>query len=212
MNTLKLVMVALLGFIATSCGSKKMQTACGDLQTFTATPAYANTYGLPEIHFSTTYTSAMEQKLPVAGQENYNYNMFMLKDANGINMETVSLGNFKRTAVNNDSDDMLEMQLLTKISDMYQGAFDITEEFKGKATVLGKSYNMYRATGSIDQPEAGFKGVYRVQAMFILPHKDAPAGLLYIMQAHENSDIKSYEDFTNEGCTASIFQELRFID
>ncbi|WP_397301179.1 hypothetical protein [Nonlabens ulvanivorans] len=183
---------------------------CGAIKTFTVDKEFANKWDFPDLEFSMDYHEDMETQFPSEGGRNINYASFIIKDQDSIWTESFGIGKYKSNGYAADKRDELNMSLLNQFSNMYKGVFEINDEFKGKRKIDGKDYMVYEAKGSIDRADVGFKGDYLLKMMIVEPQKNADNGLIYIMQANQDSPIKSFEDFGKLGCTATIYQSLKF--
>jgi len=198
--------------LSLSCQSKGQQAlnSCGEIKKLVFDADYAKAYGLPEIEFEVQYPSTMQADLAADGKRNLNYASFYSNDEAGNRKEMVSIGYYTLEGDLGKTIDALNESLISQIRSIYVNNFDLSFEFSGKKEFSGKEYHMFQAIGSIDRPEAHFAGTYHVQALLIRPTPTADTGVIFIFQTNENSEITSLDDLGKKGCSAIIWNSLKF--
>ena len=198
--------------LSLACQSKGPQAvnSCGEGKKLVFDTDYAEAYGLPDIEFELEYPSSMIVEWPSDGKRNLNYAAFYTNDEAGNRKEMVSIGYYTLEGDLVNTIDALNESLISQIRSLYVNNYDLSYEFSGKKEFDGKEYHMFQAIGSIDRPEAHFAGNYHVQAMLIKPLPNSKNGVIIIFQSNENSAILSLDDIGSKGCSAIIWNSLKF--
>lgn len=207
-----LLLIPIVG-ISISCGpgeGKNMHTNCGELETFSVDRDFCNKMGLPEVEFSLQFPKNLRTDPPSEEYQNQHYNYFLKWNEDEIQTEAFSIG-YSTTQRNTILKDQLTAQVLNQVQSMWkQAGFTLSNEFIGKESFDGKEYSMFRAEGKINNPEIELVGKYLIQCLVVEPEVDNKNGVFIMMLANEDSEISSFQDFSNKGCISAIWQNFKF--
>jgi len=205
--------IILIAAFSSSCGkSFEYNGACGELKTFTVDKNYCEKYGLYEKSFTVKYPSDLE----IETQEDYestNYVSFFKYDEDSLISESVNIGYYYGLSESGGDGLLGGLLGLTKESLITQ----LVNQLKAQGLPLknvtmkdenirGESHFTTRAEFQTTENVAGLKGAYLIQLVMIATESDN--GVLMIMMAREDSDIKSFEDFDSKGCLAPVLNSL----
>lgn len=183
---------------------------CGEIKVFSVDNDYCRKMGLPEAEFTVKYPVDLIADPPIEGNQNYHYNYFLKLNNKEIQTETISLG-YSTTQKNTLLKDKLSKQILNDIKPMLeQMGFELSDIFIGKKPFDGNNYYMLRARGNINNPENEFVGDYLIQCLIVEPDIDNENGVFVMMFANEESEIKSFDDFSNKGSISTLWKTLKF--
>lgn len=181
-------------------------SGCQQLNTFNVDAEFCYQHLLPLMEFSVDYPLDLQTDPPVAGSRNLNYNYFYKSDEAGNQIESISLGYL---SLDVDTTQEAHMEgIIGQMEESFAGAgFEFEESFTGTEEFDGKSYKMFRATGTIDKPGYELVGRYRLM-VFILTPEFYNNGLLITMIARDDSEIQSYADFSSKGSISTVWNTL----
>ncbi len=177
------------------------------------TPADAQKWDLPDVHFKFSYPTDDNIKVRFAeeGAKNYSYAYVDYMTKNKLSIEEISIGYCKKCATYGKDN---VKDLLKSLADQFEYQLpnfnlisnDI-EEFDGEERNLVK-FTFSTTDGSLGFEEGDYIGVF-----VVYNPDDGDNGILYILLANtDKTDIKDFDDFTKKGNLVDIFKTIRFVD
>ncbi|APY06795.1 hypothetical protein BWZ20_00280 [Winogradskyella sp. J14-2] len=162
---------------------------------------------LPITRFAIEYPNGYDVETP-NDKENH---IVMKKTIENIVVEELSIGNSTITLKNKN----LTLTLIENVADNLKKQFPEMEIL----TVGKKEFNgemNYLFEGKVDYSdfiEQGYNGVYKIMFVIPLPKENEELNAVMIsMIANEQSEIKTFADFTNKGMIGKVYKTFRYIE
>jgi len=162
---------------------------------------------LPITRFAIEYPNGYDVETP-NDKENH---IVMKKTIENIVVEELSIGNSTITLKNKN----LTLTLIENVVDNLKKQFPEMEIL----TVGKKEFNgemNYLFEGKVDYSdfiEQGYNGVYKIMFVIPLPKENEELNAVMIsMIANEQSEIKTFADFTNKGMLGKVYKTFRYIE
>jgi len=162
---------------------------------------------LPITRFAIEYPNGFDIETPTDKQNH----IIIKKKIDNIVVEELTIGNSTVTLKNKN----LSLELIENIANDFKRQFPDMEiitigkkEFNGKMTYLFE--------GKVDYSDfegQGYKGLYKL--MFLLPlpkeNEDLNAVLISLI-ANDQSEIKTFSDFANNGMIGEVYKTFKYIE
>ncbi|WP_196889018.1 hypothetical protein [Aureivirga sp. CE67] len=200
-----------------SCKSKIVYNdECGTLKDFSIDEAYCLKYNLPAQTFSLKYPSDLE----IETQENYrspNYVGFFKYDKDSILTESLSVGKYHgvsevsgKKSRNKNFLGITNESLLTSLINQFRvpGHIEIVDVEMANGTFLESDHFIATAFLKSKEDYSGFKGKYLLQIVMKATTSLDNKGVLLVMIARDDTEIKGFKDFESKGCISPIVQSF----
>lgn len=208
MKTFYSVFVVLLILLVTSCNEKQ-----SDFENIVEiTPADAQSFNLPDIHFKFSYPTDENIKIRIADPSSKNYSYafvdFMIDESTN---EEISIG-YCENCKNYDSD-YIEGLLKDVSAEFEYQLSDFNIVSNGVESFDGEDRNILKFTFNANDNSMGFtQGKYIGIFVVYLPKK-SNNGVLFILLANtDETDIKDFDDFSKKGNLSKVFKTFRFVE
>ena len=196
----------------TRCNSvknKEIQQNSSENTIFKVDTAFCNDMDLPLIEFTLAYPKGLTTDSAESGYENFNYISFFKTNENEVQTERISLSYYIPRSSSLIEENLRE-EILNQVLVIYQQLFELTDTKIEEIVFDNKKYFMLRAKGRAINPaaDAVFTGTYFIQTLLLEPQENAENGLLISLLANEESEIKSFEDFSSKGYIGTVWKTL----
>lgn len=180
-----------------------------EVTNYEVTPEFSKKINKPEVHFSVDIPNHLEFTKPEEGKKNSSYGMIKKLDAENNLLEMCSFGYIKLDGIPDIEESTISF--FQQILGMLKGAgYNFEKDAIGVTTFGGKKYVTLQGIATMETGiNKGYEGRFYFNSVAI-PNPKGNTHIIMMMQARDDQNITSFNDFSNKLAVSTIWQSFEY--